>query len=63
MIGTPGQLVNLDLDTGSADLWVFTTTSASHHTSISNRSVYNVNASSSASLMKGSTWMITYGME
>ncbi|ROW04302.1 hypothetical protein VSDG_00905 [Cytospora chrysosperma] len=61
MIGTPGQLVNLDLDTGSADLWVFTTTSASHHTSISNRSVYNVNASSSANLMKGSTWMITYG--
>ncbi|KUI53414.1 Aspartic protease pep1 [Cytospora mali] len=61
LIGTPGQLVNLDLDTGSADLWVFTTTSAAHHASLGNRSVYNVNASSSANLMEGSVWMITYG--
>ncbi|KAI3392992.1 hypothetical protein diail_4903 [Diaporthe ilicicola] len=60
-IGTPGQTLNLDLDTGSADLWVFTPESARLPGDLGNRSVFDVNASSTARHQDGRSWTITYG--
>ncbi|KAJ0124812.1 secreted aspartic proteinase precursor [Diaporthe amygdali] len=60
-IGTPGQTLNLDLDTGSADLWVFTPESVSHPGELGNRSIFDVNVSSTARHQDGRTWTITYG--
>jgi aspergillopepsin I len=51
--------LNLDFDTGSADLWVFSTelssSASSGHTS------YNPSKSSTANELQGYTWNITYG--
>jgi hypothetical protein len=58
-IGTPAQTLNLDFDTGSSDLWVFSTELASSYQS--GHSVYNPSKSSTSSKLSGYTWSISYG--
>ncbi|PSK46114.1 aspartic protease SNP2 [Elsinoe australis] len=52
-----GKVLNLDFDTGSSDLWVYSTLQASSQTS--GHSVYN--PSTSGTLKSGYTWKISYG--
>lgn len=54
-----GQLLNLDIDTGSSDLWVF-----SSELSLADQaghSVYNPNKSSTAHFLPNQTWESQYG--
>ncbi|KAM0717187.1 hypothetical protein Q7P37_007039 [Cladosporium fusiforme] len=54
-----GQKLNLNFDTGSADLWVFSTSLPS--TSIDGHSVFDPSKSSTWEEADGSTWEISYG--
>lgn len=54
-----GQTLNLDFDTGSADLWVFSSELSASTTA--GHDIYNPADSSTAQYLSGYTWKITYG--
>ncbi|EXJ96072.1 aspergillopepsin I [Capronia coronata CBS 617.96] len=54
-----GQTLNLDFDTGSADLWVFSSELPASQRS--GHSYYDASKSNTSRMLSGATWNISYG--
>lgn len=57
--GTPLQHFSVDIDTGSADVWLFT--SETNLVDMPAHPYWNISQSSTAQRLNDSSWMITYG--
>lgn len=58
-VGTPGQQLYLDFDTGAADTWVFSTDTA--ESQVMGQDLYDPTKSKTATLVPNASWDVLYG--